>query len=39
MLLKQYEATRKAAHGLVSNRRFRRQLERQFAGGAPTAPE
>jgi len=34
-LLKQYEATRKAAHGLVSNRRLRRQLEKQFgAGGA-----
>jgi len=38
-LLKQYEATRKAAHGLVSNRRFRRQLEKQFAGGGPVAPE
>ena len=35
-LLKQYETTRKAAHGLVSNRRLRRQLEKQFgAGGAP----
>ena len=33
-LLKQYETTRKAAHGLVSNRRLRRQLEKQFAGGA-----
>ncbi len=32
-LLRQYEATRKAAHGLVSNRRLRRQLEKQFAGG------
>ncbi len=38
-LLKQYEATRKAAHGLVSNRRLRRQLEKQFAGGAPALPE
>jgi len=37
-LLKQYEATRKAAHGLVSNRRLRRQLEKQFTagGGAPS---
>lgn len=34
-LLKQYETTRKAAHGLVSNRRLRRQLEKQFAAGAP----
>jgi signal recognition particle subunit SRP54 len=35
-LLKQYEATRKAAHGLASNRRLRRQLEKQFgAGEAP----
>jgi len=32
-LLKQYETTRKAAHGLVSNRRLRRQLEKQFAAG------
>jgi signal recognition particle subunit SRP54 len=38
-LLKQYEATRKAAHGLVSNRRLRRQLEKQFAGGMPGASE
>ncbi len=37
-LLKQYETTRKAAHGLVSNRRLRRQLEKQFAGGE-AAPE
>jgi signal recognition particle subunit SRP54 len=29
-LLKHYESTRKAAHGLVSNRRLRRQLEKQF---------
>jgi signal recognition particle subunit SRP54 len=35
-LLKQYEMTRKAAHGLVSNRRLRRQIEKQFGGaGAP----
>jgi signal recognition particle subunit SRP54 len=35
-LLKHYETTRKAAHGLVSNRRLRRQLEKQFgAGDAP----
>ena len=39
-LLKQYEATRKAAHGLVSNRRLRRQIEKQFAGGGgPALPE
>ncbi len=37
-LLKQYDATRKAAHGLVSNRRLRRQIEKQFAGGAPVEP-
>ncbi|MFZ0892671.1 MAG: signal recognition particle protein Srp54 [Thermoplasmata archaeon] len=36
-LLKYYESTRKAAHGIVSNRRLRRQLERQFAGGEPPA--
>ena len=35
-LLKQYETTRRAAHGLVSNRRLRRQLERQFSEGAPS---
>ncbi len=38
-LLKQYELTRKAAHGLVSNRRLRRQLEKQFAGGGLPGPE
>jgi signal recognition particle subunit SRP54 len=38
-LLKQYEATRKAAHGLVSNRRLRRQLEKQFGSGGPAPPE
>lgn len=45
-MLKYYENTRKAAHGLVSNRRFRRQFERQMAqsggpdshGGAPPLP-
>ena len=31
-LLKQYETTRKAAHGIASNRRLRRQLERQLGG-------
>jgi signal recognition particle subunit SRP54 len=36
-LLKYYESTRRAAHGIVSNRRLRRQLERQFAGGEPPA--
>jgi signal recognition particle subunit SRP54 len=36
-LLKQYETTKKAAHGLVSNRRLRRQLEKQF--GAEPPPE
>ena len=35
-LLKQYETTKKAAHGLVSNRRLRRQLEKQF-GSEPAA--
>jgi signal recognition particle subunit SRP54 len=33
-LLKHFEATRKAAHGLASNRRLRRQLEKQFSGEA-----
>ncbi len=36
-LLKQYETTKKAAHGLVSNRRLRRQLEKQFGAEAPAA--
>ncbi len=36
-LLKQYETTRKAAHGLVSNRRLRRQLEKQFGSGEAPA--
>ncbi len=35
-LLKHYETTRRAAHGLVSNRRLRRQLEKQF--GSDAAP-
>jgi signal recognition particle subunit SRP54 len=34
-LLKHYETTRKAAHGLASNRRLRRQLEKQLGSGAP----
>ena len=33
-LLKQYETTKKAAHGLVSNRRLRRQLEKQLGTSA-----
>jgi len=37
-LLKHYETTRKAAHGLVSNRRLRRQMEKQFAAGGEPAP-
>jgi len=32
-LLKHFETTRKAAHGLVSNRRLRRQMEKQFSAG------
>jgi signal recognition particle subunit SRP54 len=39
MLLKQYEATRKAAHGLVSNRRLRRQIEKQFGAGGSAGPD
>ena len=34
-LLKYWEATRKAAHGITSNRKLRRQLERQFPQGGP----
>ena len=34
-LLKYYDATRKAAHGIASNRKLRRQLERQFGGTEP----
>lgn len=34
-LLRYYDTTRKAAHGIASNRKLRRQLERQFGGGAP----
>ncbi len=36
-LLKYCETTRRAAHGIASNRRLRRQLERQLAGGEPPA--
>jgi signal recognition particle subunit SRP54 len=36
-LLKYVETTRKAAHGIASNRKLRRQLERQFNGGGPPA--
>jgi signal recognition particle subunit SRP54 len=36
-LLKYWETTRKAAHGITSNRKLRRQLERQFAQGGPPA--
>ncbi|MCI4326271.1 MAG: signal recognition particle receptor subunit alpha [Thermoplasmata archaeon] len=36
-LLKYVETTRKAAHGIASNRKLRRQLERQFQGGGPPA--
>jgi signal recognition particle subunit SRP54 len=38
-LLKHYEATRKAAHGLASNRRLRRQIERQFGSGEAPSEE
>ncbi len=34
-LLKYCESTRKAAHGIATNRKLRRQLERQFGGAAP----
>ncbi|MHB1435517.1 MAG: signal recognition particle receptor subunit alpha [Thermoplasmata archaeon] len=34
-LLKHFDQTRKAAHGIASNRRFRRQLERQMTQGGP----
>ena len=36
-LLKYCDSTRKAAHGIASNRKLRRQLERQFAQGGPPA--
>jgi signal recognition particle subunit SRP54 len=36
-LLKHYETTRKAAHGLASNRRLRRQLEKQLSAGDTAA--
>jgi signal recognition particle subunit SRP54 len=32
-LIKYWEATRRAAHGIASNRKLRRQLERQLAAG------
>lgn len=34
-LLKYADSTRKAAHGLATNRKLRRQLERQFGGATP----
>ncbi|NNN17396.1 MAG: hypothetical protein HKL79_03435 [Thermoplasmata archaeon] len=35
-LLRYYETTKKAAHGITSNRRLRRQIERQMSqGGTP----
>ena len=36
-LLRYYDTTRKAAHGIASNRKLRRQLERSFHGGGPPA--
>lgn len=36
-LLKYYDSTRKAAHGIASNRKLRRTLERQLGGGDPHA--
>jgi signal recognition particle subunit SRP54 len=36
-LLKHFETTRKAAHGIASNRRLRRQLEKQFGSGEAPA--
>ncbi len=38
-LLKQFETTRRAAHGLASNRRLRRQLERQLGGQELPPPD
>lgn len=37
-LLKYYEQTKKAAHGLASNRKLRRQMEKQFAGSEGKLP-
>lgn len=34
-LLRYYDSTRKAAHGIASNRKLRRQLERQFSAEKP----
>jgi len=36
-LIKFWETTRKAAHGIASNRKLRRQLERQLVAGEPKA--
>jgi signal recognition particle subunit SRP54 len=38
-LLKQYETTKKAAHGIASNRRLRRQMEKQFGLTGETPAE
>ncbi len=37
-LIRYCETTRKAAHGFASNRRLRRQLERQLGGGGVPGP-
>jgi signal recognition particle subunit SRP54 len=37
-LLKYYEQTKKAAHGIASNRKLRRQMERQMASGEGKMP-
>ncbi len=37
-MLRYYETTRKTAHGLASNRRFRRQFERQMAQEGKPSP-
>ncbi|MCI4336884.1 MAG: signal recognition particle receptor subunit alpha [Thermoplasmata archaeon] len=37
-LLKYYDSTRRAAHGIASNRKLRRHLERQFKGGGDPSP-
>jgi signal recognition particle subunit SRP54 len=38
-MLKHFEQTRKAAHGIASNRKLRRQMERQLASGELTLPK
>ncbi len=38
-LLKYFEQTRKQAHGLVSNRRLRRQMEKQLSAAGGKLPE